>query len=317
MPADLDELLGDTPLDAFVLFSSAAGAWGSPGQSAYAAANAWLDALAEDRKARGLTATSIAWGGWAGEGMAHGAEDALRRQGLRPMAADRAVTALARAAGRRDTAIIVSDVDWSVFVPAYTAARHRPLFDELPEVAAAAEAPDEDEAVLRSRLDRAAPGEVVGLVLDAVRATAAAVLGHPDTSAVEADRAFRDMGFDSLTAVEMRNRCQKLTGVRLPATAVFDHPNPAAFAAELVRLLTGQKPAEDPAEPVLAELDRLEALISATEMPGGRDRVALRLRSLLDKVSRQAAATDLIGRDLGDVSDGDLFDLVDRDLGVV
>ncbi|TDP92882.1 type I polyketide synthase [Labedaea rhizosphaerae] len=322
----LDELLGDTPLDAFVLFSSVSGVWGSPGQPAYAAANAWLDALAENRAARGLVATSVAWGGWQGDGMAADADEALRRQGLRPMPADRAVTALTRAIARRDAAVVVSDMDWPVFVPAYSAARHRPLFDELPDITPEEPAVAAD-AGLRARVAAAAPGEVPAIVLEAIRAMAAAVLGHPDQSAVEADRAFRDLGFDSLTAVEMRNRCQKLTGVRLAATVVFDHPTPASLAAELVRLLSDNDTGTDPGtdrgsgtdseDTVFAELDRLESLIGTADVPGDRDRIARRLRSLLAKVGHQAAATDLIGRTLGDVTDTELFDLVDRDLGVV
>jgi hypothetical protein len=207
-------------------------------------------------------------------------------------------------------------MDWSVFVPAYTMARPRSLFDELPVVAEPADQPA-DGAELRSRLDTAAPGERAGIVLDAVRTTAATVLGHADPTAVEADRAFRDLGFDSLTAVHMRNLCQTVTGVRLAATVVFDHPTPAALAAELLRLLTGEGDAEDPVEPVLAELDRLATGIASAADAEGRDRITRRLRTLLDTLTGTVdAAPDDAATGLGDVTDQELFELVDRNLGV-
>ncbi len=317
---NLDELLGDTPLDAFVLFSSISATWGSAGQPAYAAANAYLDALAEDRVARGLAGTSVAWGPWADGGMADGATALLRRQGLRPMAADRAVTALGQAVARRDTAVVVSDVDWSVFAPAYTLARPRPLLDELPEVARAEPAGETaDAAALRERLDGATPAERTAVLLDAVRSETATVLGHRDTTEIEADRAFRDLGFDSLTAVELRNRLQALTGESLPATVVFDHPTPAALAAELVRLVTGEADG-DPVEPLLVDLGRLEVALTTTAGTEERARITLRLRTLLAKLTDEAGdaeSTDAVaGRNLDDATDSELFDLVDRDLGV-
>ncbi len=118
----LDALAGD--VDAFVLFSSFAGTLGVAGQGNYAAANAALDALARDRRARGLTATSIAWGPWDEGGMADAGKAArMRRGGVRPLAPGRALAALQRALDDDETHLVVADVDWDVFAPAYTLTR--------------------------------------------------------------------------------------------------------------------------------------------------------------------------------------------------
>ncbi|MEV4054636.1 type I polyketide synthase, partial [Amycolatopsis sp. NPDC049688] len=239
---NLDELLGDD-LDAFVLFSSNAGVWGSGGQGAYAAGNAYLDALAEQRRARGAAATSVAWGFWGGGGMAGDVEleDQLRRRGLREMAPEAAVEALCQALDAREVFLAVADVDWARFAPGFTLSRRRPLIEDLPEVRALAETPETPERpALARRVAELGEAEGRRLLLDIVRGQAASVLGHDSATAVPAGRAFRELGFDSLTAVEVRNRITAATGLVLPATLVFDHPNPAALAAELHRLLLGR-----------------------------------------------------------------------------
>ncbi|MGW1642842.1 type I polyketide synthase [Streptomyces lavendulae] len=247
----LDELLGDRPLDAFVLFSSISGVWGAAGQAAYAVANASLDALAEHRRARGLTATAVAWGPWAGGGMVEDgdAEERLRKRGLPALDPASALAALRGALDRDETAVTVADVAWERFAPSFTLLRPSPLIAEVPEAAAAltaAAAADpapggagRGEATGFVRRTRTLTGpERARAVLALVRSEAAAVLGHQDTDAVAADRAFRELGFDSLTAVELRNRLNKATGVHLPATLVFDHPSPAVLAAHLLAELT-------------------------------------------------------------------------------
>ncbi len=133
----LDELLDSGRLDAFVLFSSNAGVWGGSGQGAYAAANAHLDALAEQRRARGAVATSVAWGMWHGEGLMAGQEDvaeAFARLGMRAMDPEQAISVLHQALDQDETALTVSDVDWGRFASLYTAARPRPFLDDLPDV---------------------------------------------------------------------------------------------------------------------------------------------------------------------------------------
>ncbi len=198
----------------------------------YAAANAFLDALAERRRAEGLPATSIAWGPWAEGGMA--ADDALerrmRRAGVPPMAADLAIAALQRALDLNETVVTVADIDWERLAPGFTASRPSPLLLELPEARAALEAEGgrtartagggADESPLAQRLAGVPAAERERMLLDLVRSAVAEVLGHSDAEAVEADRAFRDLGFDSLTAVELRNRLNTVTGLRLPPTLV-------------------------------------------------------------------------------------------------
>ncbi|WP_229076722.1 type I polyketide synthase [Actinoplanes sp. DH11] len=231
----LDELLGDA-LDLFVVFSSIAGVWGSARQGAYAAANAALDALALSRRARGRAATAVAWGWWDGRSMAGGG-DGLARLGMTAMPPQLAVTALQRAVSSGDGAVVVADVDWTVFGSAFTTLRPSPLLTGLPELRLAADEPAPetgtvDDALL-SRLAELTEAERDRALLDLVRTGAAQVLELGGAAAIRPDRAFRSLGFDSLMAVELRNRITTATGLRLPATLVFDHPTPAELARHL------------------------------------------------------------------------------------
>ncbi|KJS52181.1 hypothetical protein VM98_33040, partial [Streptomyces rubellomurinus subsp. indigoferus] len=197
----------------------------------YAAANAHLDALAAARRSRGAVATSIAWGPWARAGMATEgrADRQLARRGLTAMEPEPAVAALALALAHDETAVTVADVDWSRFLPAFSVARQRPLFADLPEAreqAAAAPAPAASGFAARLAALPAADRERT--VLDLVRRQVAAVLGHGTAERIDAGRPFTDLGFDSLTAVELRDRLTAETGIGLPTTLVFDHPTPAA-----------------------------------------------------------------------------------------
>ncbi|EPH40675.1 putative Oleandomycin polyketide synthase, modules 5 and 6 [Streptomyces aurantiacus JA 4570] len=253
----LHELTRDLDLDAFVLYSSASGALGSAGQANYAAANAYLDALAEQRRADGLPATSIAWGTWDGAGLADTAvrSDRARRDGMPPMPPEPAVAALRDAVERGDAHVVVAAVDWDTFLPGFVAARPNPLFDALPEVRrrtadSADGTPDTSGAATVTgpewirRLAPLPPAERDAALVTFVRSQAAAVLGHSAPDAVDPARAFRELGFDSLTAVELRNRVQAATGLRLPASLVFDYPNSAVLAAHLAEEAFGAAAAQ-------------------------------------------------------------------------
>ncbi|MBM7769841.1 acyl transferase domain-containing protein/NADPH:quinone reductase-like Zn-dependent oxidoreductase/acyl carrier protein [Actinokineospora baliensis] len=264
--AYLDELAGD--LDAFILFSSGAATWGGAGQAAYAAGNAYLDALALHRRAHGRPATSIAWGGWADGGMADAAAvAALGRRGLRPMAPDLAVAALQRALDADVTCLTVADIDWPLFAPGYTAARPRPLIAEIAEARVEDNAVESDD--LRDRVLALPEGDRAGYLLDLVRAQAAAALGYADPTAVEADRAFRDLGFDSLTAVDVRNRLTAATGRRLPATLVFDYPTPRTLAGHLLADVLGL--ADDTQVTTTASDEPIAIIGMSCRYPGGVD----------------------------------------------
>ncbi|WP_461001209.1 type I polyketide synthase, partial [Streptomonospora sediminis] len=251
---NLHELTGD--LDAFVMFSSTAGVWGGPGQANYAAANAALDALAEHRAAAGLAATSIAWGPWDEEGMATDASVAerQRRGGISPLAPERAIDVLFQAVEAGETTLTVAGVDWPTYAPAFTTARPSRLLAELPEAAAAIDAaaanrPASDVSGRWQRITELPGAERERAVLDLVKEEAAAVLGYDGADAIEAKRAFSDLGFDSLSAIDFRNRLTTATGLRLPSTLIFDHPTAAALARHLRSYLGDeqQQPQSPPA----------------------------------------------------------------------
>ncbi|MEV0438791.1 type I polyketide synthase [Streptomyces spectabilis] len=273
--AHLDELCAGRDLDAFVLFSSGSAVWGSGELGAYGAANAFLDGLAQRRAAAGLPATSVSWGMWAGGGMVTGdLDDQLRRRGMRPMRPELAVAALATALTAGETTLTVADVDWARFAPGFTAARSRPLISEIPDVVAlaardAAEQPAAGGA-LADRLSGLTDADRDRLLLDLVRDHAAAVLGHDGSDTVTPDRAFRELGFDSLTAIELRKRLNTATGVRLPTTVVFDHPTPAALAHHLHSVVLGERATAATAGTAARDTDEPIAVVAMScRFPGG------------------------------------------------
>jgi polyketide synthase 12 len=238
----IDAVLGDR-LDAFVLFSSNAAVWGSTALGAYAAANAHLDAFAENRVRRGLPATCVAWGLWEGPGMAAGeATDAMVRRGVRPMEPTRAVGVLRQALEHGEHLLAVADLDWPRFHAAFASARPRPLVADLDEVRAlardtATDTVDAGTAARTAALAALPPAERARSLTELVRSEAAAVLRFGTLDAVHAERAFRELGFDSITAVEMRTRLSRATGLRLPATLIFDYPTPTLLAGYVAGLL--------------------------------------------------------------------------------
>ncbi|MPY59358.1 type I polyketide synthase [Streptomyces spongiae] len=276
----LHELTARSDLDAFVLFSSVAGVTGNAGQSAYAAANACLDALAQYRRGLGLAATSVAWGPWAGAGMAAEPVVAahLERMGLRALEPATAVDALERVLDGGRACATVLDADWSRFAAATTYARRGSLLRELmPDTEETGTGRDRFVAVggeLAEELRRRPPAERERIVLSRVRSAVAAVLGHASGAAIDAERPFTDLGFDSLTGVELRNRLGAATGLRLPATLVYDHPTPAALADFLRAQVLGRTAREPERDgtapgPVGVDDDPVVIVGMGCRFPGG------------------------------------------------
>jgi NAD(P)-dependent dehydrogenase (short-subunit alcohol dehydrogenase family)/acyl carrier protein len=327
----LDEALGEMRLDAFVLFSSIAGVWGSGIHGAYAAANAFLDGLAQRRRARGLAGTSIGWGVWDAVNpwaprMVAGADpDQLRRQGLVFLDPGPALAVMGQVAAGAEACPVVADVDWGRFVPVFTSARPAPLLAGLPDAARVlaggegggqrgAAGQDIAGAGLAGRLAGLGPTQRDEVLLEVVRAEAAAVLGHASADAVPARRAFKELGFDSLTAVELRDRLSAVTGRQLPATLVFDYPTAAVLAEYIGTEVTGEKAA---APQLLSELDRLTAVVSALARGGAdRLRVTARLEAILREWRDGADVPDDAGdQGLETATDDEMFDLIDKELG--
>ncbi|GAA0962679.1 MULTISPECIES: type I polyketide synthase [Streptomyces violaceusniger group] len=289
----------DLDLDAFVLISSIAGTVGAAGQGNYAAASAYLDALAQLRRADGLPATSVAWSAWAGGGMIDGEmADQLRRRGAPPIDGVRALELLRQTVARSDGFLVAADIDWGRFAPALSATRPLPLLADLPEAGGTWQDPAGAEredaggaAALRTRLTELGPADRHTVLVELVSEQAAAALGYADAGAVETGRAFKELGFDSLTAVDLRNRLNAATGLRLPVTLVFDYPT-ADDLAVLLReelLPSGGEPADTVA---LAELDRVQSTLAALELDDIESATDDEMFELLDGVF------ELLGRDL-------------------
>ncbi|HWM06550.1 MAG TPA: SDR family NAD(P)-dependent oxidoreductase, partial [Actinophytocola sp.] len=297
----LDDCLGDRELDAFVVFSSIAGVWGGGGQSAYAAANAYLDGLVANRRARALPGTSIAWGPWAGAGMAEHADHAqFARRGLHPMAADAAIDELTRALAADDTTVVVADVDWSRFLPAFTSARPSPLLTAWHDTGTDQTEPD---PALRDRLAALPRAEAEHALRDIVRTQAAAVLGFAGPADVDVDLPFLEVGFDSLTSIELRDRLIATIGMPLATTVVFDHPTPRSLTVFLTEQLSSQS------EPAAGFdlVDRLDRLLDGESCaPGRRQAIASRMRKILDAWDQDDRTT----ADLGSASAEELFDVI-------
>jgi acyl carrier protein len=284
----------DQPLRAFVLFSSVAGVVGNAGQAAYAAANTALDALAQHRRAAGLPATSLAWGLWE-DGMAASLDPAARaridRLGIRPLAAAEGLELFDTALGAQ-AALLVT-------------ARLAPASAEgLPEVLAdlAPSRPEPPRATLAERLAGLDADAALDLVRQTVAGRIAEVLGLDDPSRVPDDRGLFDLGLDSLTSVELRNRLSADLGERLPTTVLFDHPTVRALSAHLLDLCAPARPGYDP--------QVLDAWISAAVGEDDRAELARALKAALAELG--TPDEDDFGMD--SASDDELFGLLDREL---
>ncbi|MEU1551072.1 type I polyketide synthase, partial [Nocardia sp. NPDC005745] len=237
----LHELTASSGLVEFTVFSSAAPLLGGPGQGNYAVANAFLDALAAYRVAGGSPAMSLAWGLWAatgGGGMHEQLTGADRvrverqiraRLGLVPIPAQHGMELLDLARRHQDSLLVPMLVDTAAWqAQARTGVVPAAARNLVPAVVR-----DQRSGSLARRLAGVAETEWDTLLLAEVRTHVAAVLGHDSAHDIGSDRAFKELGFDSLGAVDLRNRLSKATGLTLPATLVFDHPTPTAVATYL------------------------------------------------------------------------------------
>ncbi|MEU7982400.1 type I polyketide synthase [Micromonospora sp. NPDC049081] len=328
---NLHELTRGRRLSAFVLFSSVAATVGTAGQANYAAANGFLEALAGQRRAEGLPGLAVGWGLWGTGGMAGelGAADRARlaRIGISPMAAADALGLLDEALAGVDP-YLPPVVVAAAFAP--SALRAAAGAGGLPDVltalapvvpvparraAAVSSAPGNDPGSLTDSLAALSTQQRGERLLDLVRTEIRGVLGYTDAEAVDDERSLRDMGFDSLTAVELRNRLNTVTGLRLPTTLVFDFPTAVALSEQIGTRLVPET--GEPAGAVLAVLDRLDALLATRDIPDGEeDDIGERLRNLLwNWQGRQGGDEAAGGADeLDTIDDDDLFHTLDREL---
>jgi polyketide synthase 12 len=323
---NLHELTKDLNVAAFVMFSSMAGVLGSAGQGNYAAANTFLDALAAHRRARRLPAMSLGWGLWdeASDMTGHLDEGEIARLGRSGIVAMSVPSAMELF----DTATIV---DEPFLVPAridLAALRTRsaaagalpPLLAGLVKLNTRRRVDDSMAAAksmsaLAHRLRGLPDDEQHEVLLDLVRSHMAAVLGSDEPEAIVADLAFSDHGFDSLTAVELRNRLTAALGLRLPVTLIFDYPTPRALAGFVLAELAPSTTAVSDL-PVLAQLDGLRTTLSTVEqLDPDRARITARLRALLAEWTETDQAAD--DAEIATADDEAMFALIDSELGTV
>jgi acyl carrier protein len=305
----LHELTEGHDLAMFVLFSSVAGVLGGPGQANYAAANAVLDALAQYRRSRGLPALSLAWGLWAQASDMTGELSEtdlarLNRGGFGALSTEEGLALLDAARGL-DTALAVP-------VKLDPAALRRsgtdlPLLRGLVRVPAR-RAGKKDTAALVGKLGGMPPEERLSAVLELVRTQVATVLAHASPAAIAPGQAFKELGFDSLTAVELRNRINAVTGLSLSATLVFDYPNPEALAGYVLSELLPDPGAAAP------EVDENALRRTLASVPVAKFREAGILEALLNLVATAEEPAPRAPEPAEDLDSLDVDDLVKRAL---
>ncbi|MFG2224952.1 SDR family NAD(P)-dependent oxidoreductase [Streptomyces sp. NPDC048644] len=322
----LHELTRDHDLSAFVLFSSAAAVFGAPGQANYAAANAFLDELAHHRHAQGLPVTTLSWGLWAQSSgitghLAQADLQRMARAGLVPLTTGEGLSLFdtALAAGRPWTLPVRLDLK-----------ALRTQGDALPPVLrglvrttarrGAASGPTADPGSLTQQLTGLTAEGQERVLTELVCGQAATVLGHSDQGAVDRDRAFKELGFDSLTAVDFRNRLTTVTGMRLPASLIFDYPTPQALAEYLKEELVDS--GVSPEKYVLDHIEQLESALAAVQLDDiARAQTKVRLNGLLsrwDEKSQEAVTTQVVDvtEGLQSASAEEIYDFLGKEFGI-
>ncbi|HEY3995832.1 MAG TPA: type I polyketide synthase [Mycobacterium sp.] len=317
---NLHELTRDLDVSAFVMFSSMAGIAGASGQANYAAANSFLDGLAVHRRTAGLPAMSLAWGLWDQASAmtgALGSADRARfgRDGIVAMSSDEALELM-------DTALIVdapfllpAHIDLAALRVKFDNGTLPPMFVDLINAPTRRQVDDslaaaKSKSALLQRLEGLPEDEQQAVLLDLVRANIATVLGSSSPDAIDPDRAFQELGFDSLTAVEMRNRLKSATGLPLSPTLIFDYPNSAALAGYMYGELVGSSEQQTPATaPGEAEIQRVVGTIPVKRLrQAGVLDLLLALANEADSTGTPAVTTEK------DIADMDLDALVNAAL---
>jgi acyl transferase domain-containing protein/acyl carrier protein len=306
----LHELAGDVEL--FVLFSSATSILGTAGQANYAAANAYLDGLAAHRHAAGLPAVSLSWGLWAQDSaMTSHLSDAdlarINRGGVRAHSVEEGLALFDAACRAGEPHLVPMKLDPAVLRTATTVAPPLRSFTKSRKQNKTAVVPVAQQLAGRSEEEQRT------LLLDLVRASVATVLAHGTPETIAADQQFKQLGFDSLTAVELRNRLNAATGLRLPATLTFDYPTPKALVAHLLSELVGSQEKLR----LRTVVDTIAKLETALEDLGPDADVAASLQRLLTKWRDKTAEPEPEKDNLDEITADDLFDLLDDELGDV
>ncbi|MEU9118120.1 KR domain-containing protein, partial [Streptomyces sp. NPDC048483] len=341
---NLHELTQAHDLTAFVLFSSAAGVFGNPGQGNYAAANTFLDALAQHRRARGLPATSLAWGLWAEASGMTGSlaatdDQRMARRGSLPITTEQGLAFFDTALGRTGAGALALPVRLDVdalrahatdgSVPEVLGALARSLVRPVTSRGTAVSNPAGTAGTagstsaagpsLAARLAGLPAEEVDRLVLELVCGHVATVVGYASPDTVQPNRPLKDLGFDSLMAVELRNRLNAAAALRLPSTLVFDHPTPTAIAKLLqCELVTDGAAPRAFASQADGELDGLEASLAAMDASDDRrKRILARLETMLAKWQDDGSdsARDEVTDKLDAATDEEIFAFIDTELG--
>jgi acyl carrier protein len=326
----LHELTKHLELSAFVLFSSIASVLGTAGQANYAAANAFLNGLAEARRAAGLPAISLCWGLWAERselGADLGEADVVRlqRQGVLAMSSPEGLALFDSAISLEEPVLVPARLNLSALGAPDAGHVGSPLLRGLtgtPAGPAGSGSRESTDVGIAQRVRSLRRADAEAVLLDAVRAQTAIVLGHADTGRVGPAVAFRDLGIDSLTALELRNKLAAVTGLKLPATLAFDYPNPSILAQFLNAGINPDSGgySDSPADRLIKEIEGLGARLEGAFLDlADEDRATIstllgelqwRVRSMVGDES----PVDIIDR-IGSASAGELLSLLDKELG--
>ncbi|MCC5480762.1 SDR family NAD(P)-dependent oxidoreductase [Streptomyces sp. JA03] len=321
----LHELTAHLDLSAFVLFSSIASVLGFAGQANYAAANAFLNGLAEARRAQGLPAGALCWGFWAERSeMSADLTDAdvvrMQQQGVQPLSSQEGLALFDSAVSVDEPVLVPVRLNLTTLGPMAS-----PLLRTLAGTSAGPGGPAGSASTdisLAQALRSLPPAEAEAALLDAVRTQTALVLGHADTARIGPAATFRTLGIDSLTALELRNKLAAVTGLKLPATLVFDHPNPAALAQFLGAGITPDAGAgaPSPADHLVKEIEGLGARLEEAFLQLAEDdktTISTLLGELQGRVRSMVSAGEPAGivDQIGSASAGELLALLDKELG--